>query len=174
VSRPTTSTLALAAMAAFMLVFITLGGSTSAADTKKRPATWMTVRGLTDRATLTSICGQDQDGGAFCAETDKGFVGRLPVRGRDVVKVRTRPPAGRVKAYLVRLRPNGDIAEWLAWSRRATEIDGSHGRRWRFRLPSRLSDANAIHLFLHYPGGASFPGGDNISQATYTSLIVHD
>jgi hypothetical protein len=136
VSRPATLIAALGAWVALMLGLI-LGNFASAGDTQKRPATWMTVRGLTDKATLTSICGADSNGGDFCAVTDDRFVGRLPVRPRDLVGVRTRPAAGRVKAYLLRLRPNGDIAEWLDWSRRARKVEGSRGRRWRFRLPGR-------------------------------------
>ena len=138
---------------------------------QKPPRTWVTVRGLTDRATLTSICGVSEDGGAFCSETGDPFVGRLPVRPRDRVRVRARPGAGRVTAYLVRLRKNGEIAETLDWRRRAREVDGTNGRRWRFRLPGDLENANAIHMFFRYPGGAEYPGGDTVSQATYTSRI---
>jgi hypothetical protein len=92
---------------------------------------------------------------------------------RDIVRIRTRPGAERVRAYLVRLRPDGDIVEWLDWHRRAREVDGTNGRRWRFRLPATLEDANAIHLFLPYPGGVSFPDADTVFQATYTSRISH-
>ena len=144
------------------------------AAAEQKPSTRTTVRGLTDRATLTSTCGVGEDGGSFCSETDERFLGRLPVRGRALVRVDTYPAPGRVKAYLVRLKRNGDIAEWRDWSVLARKVEGSHGRTWSFRLPRRLGDANAIHLFLHYPDGASYPGGDTVSQATYTSLIVHD
>jgi len=156
------------------LVLLILTSSAAIGGTRRRPATWMTVRGLTDRATLTSICGHVEDGGSFCEVTGRRFAGRLPVRPGDFVRVLTRPPAGMVKAYLLRLRPNGQIAEWLDWSRHAREVHGSDGRRWRFRLPGTFGDANAIHLFMYYPGGAPYPGGDTVDQATYTSRIAHD
>jgi len=159
---------------AALLLGLMMGTAASAGDPEKKPATWMTVRGLTDRSTLTSICGTASNGGDFCAETDDPFVGQLPVKLGDRVRVRTRPGAGRVKAYLVRLRANDEIAEWIDWNRRATGVDGSNGRRWRFRLPQGLEEANAIHLFLHYRGGAAYPGGNTARQATYTSRIVHD
>lgn len=166
-------TAALAGLSA-LAAGLVLGNSAAAGDPEPKPATWMTVRGLTDRATLASICGTDSNGGGICVETDDPFVGEVPVEGRDVVRVRTRPGAGRVKAYLLRLRANDQIAEWIDWNHRATEVDGSNGQRWRFRLPQGLEDANAIHLFVHYPGGAPYPGGYTVHQATYTSRVVHD
>ena len=168
--RPAGLTVALAVL----LLGLIVGPLASAGDSRKKPATWITVRGLTDRATLTSICGTASNAGGFCAVTDDRFVGRLPVKPGNRVRVRTRPGAGRVRAYLLRLQDNDEIAEWIDWNRRATEVEGSNGRRWRFRLPQALEDANAIHLFLRYPGGASYPGGDTVRQATYTSRIVHD
>ena len=162
-----------AALVAVVLGLV-LGTSASAGDPQEKPATWMTVRGLTDRATLTSICGTASNGGDFCGETGDPFVGKLPAKPRDRVRVRTRPGAGLVKGYLVRLRANDEIAEWIDWNRRATEFEGSNGRRWRFRLPQDLEDANAIHLFIHYPGGTPYPGGNTVRQATYTSRVVHD
>jgi hypothetical protein len=172
-SRRVPLTAALTGLSALALGLLA-GSSAMAGDPDPKPATWMTVRGLTDRATLTSICGADRTMRAFCGGTDDPFVGKLPVEPRDVVRVRTRPGAGRVKAYLVR-RANHQIAEWIDWNRRAIEIDESNGRRWRFRLPHALEDANAIHLFVHYPSpGAPYPGGNTVHQATYTSRVVHD
>jgi|SRR5215218_3721473 len=166
-------TAGLAGLSALALGLV-VGNSARAGDPDPKPVTRMTVRGLTDRATLTSICGTASNGGDFCGITDGRFVGKLPVEPRDVVRVRTRPGAGRVRAYLVRLRANDQIADWIDWNRRATEVKGSNGHRWRFRLPHRLEDANAIHLFVHYPGGAPYPGGYTVRQATYTSRVVHD
>lgn len=158
-----------AVLLALGLVLSTLPAA--AGDTEKPPRTWVTVRGLTDRATLTSICGVAEDGADFCAATNERFSGRLPVQPRNLVRVRTRPGAGRVTAYLVRLRKNDEIARTLDWRRRAREVDGSDGRRWRFRLPADLENANAIHMFFRYPGGASYPDGVTAFQATYTSRI---
>jgi hypothetical protein len=153
-------------LAAFV---VAVGNYSAAGESGTRPATWLTVLGLSDRATLTSICGDN-----FCEGTDESLVGRLPVTGRDLVRVRIRPAAGRVRVFLVRLRRNGTIAEWLDWQHRAREVEGSNGHRWRFRLPAGLGDANAVHLFLNYPNGAPYPDGRTVRQATYTSLIVWD
>lgn len=132
----------------------------------------MTVHGLIDRATLTSICGSASDGGEFCGSTGDRFDGELPVRSGDQVRVRLRPGAGRVGARLRRLRGNDEIAEWIDWGRRATEVKGSDGRRWRFELPRDLEDASAIHLFVSYSGGVPYPGGYTVRQATCTSRVV--
>lgn len=170
--RAMLATVALVAVAVAALGII--GAPASSGGARPRPATWVTVRGLTDLATLTSTCGVGENGGAFCQENDDGFLGRLPVRPRDVVRVRTRPGAGRVTAHLVRLRANGEIADWIEWEREAREVAATDGRRWRFRLPGDLENANAIHLFMRYPGGAAYPGGDTVTQATYTSRIRQD
>lgn len=141
---------------------------------ESRPATWITAHWLTARATHTSTCGSTGEGGTFCAEEPGRLRGRLPVRARSRVRVRTRPGAGRVRAHLVRLRRNGQIRRWVRWERRAREVDGTDGRRWRLRLPGarKLGRANAVHLFIHYPNGVAYPGGVTARQATYTQRIT--
>jgi hypothetical protein len=138
-----------------------------------RPATWITAHWLTAHATHTSTCGYTAEG-EFCAEERGRLRGRLPVRARSRVRVRTRPGAGQVRAHLVRVRPNGQIRRWVRWKRRAREVDGTEGRRWRFGLPGarKLGRANAVHLFIHYPEGVSYPGGVIARQATYTQRIT--
>ena len=107
-------------------------------------------RGATVRATPGSVCLADRTSG--CGERERALPlgGRVPVAGRDRVRLRLASPARRV-TVAVRARDDYLVVPMSPpeWSARARSLDASR-RRFQVTLPRRIPRGDRLAIDIVY------------------------
>ena len=122
-----------------------------------------------DEMSLASKCGVARNGGSFCSESVGPEPGYVTVEPGERLTVRLGEGAGRVRGDIVR-RKDGETTKQYAGAAKAKLVAGTRHRRWRFRLPGDLEDANAVLVYVTYRRDVR-DGGDKVSSATFASKL---
>ena len=102
-----------------------------------------------DPMALVAKCGSDETGGDFCSESAGPEPGHVSAAPGQRLTVRLSDGASRVRADIVKRR-DGETVEQYPGGIKATVVPKSNHRRWRFRLPNKLEDSNAVLIGAAY------------------------